>query len=117
MNRPNAHRCQHQYDGFRTGWHVHGQAVAFVNPKSAKRGRDLLYFVQQMRVSVDTALSALVEVDQRSVSSPAALHMMIKRVVRQVGLRAYEPLEARPSPVQNAVPFAKPRQLIRCPPP
>ncbi len=109
----NTHRSQHQDDGFGTGRHVYGQPIAFVDAHAPQRCRNRLDLVQQVRVGVEPALAAFVEVDQGRVPAPAALHVIIKRVVGQVGLCADEPLEGRRSPFQHPVPLAKPGQLLR----
>ena len=81
---------------------------------AAQRRRHPLDFVEQMRVGVDAAFAALVEVDQGGVSAPAALYVVVERVVGQVGLCADKPLEGGRSPFQHPVPLAEPGQLVCC---
>src|SRR5208337_1032730 len=76
-----------------------------------------LDFVEQMRVGINAALATFVDVNQRRVSAPPAFNVMIERVVGQVSLCAYIPLEGRSIPFQHLVPLAEPRQLVRRPSP
>ena len=54
-------------------------------PSAAQRRRDALHLVEQLRVGVDRALAALVEVDERRVPAAAVRDVMIERVVGEVG--------------------------------
>ena len=81
VDRADADRRQHQNDRLRTGRHVHREAITLLDAHSAQRRRHALYFVEQMRIGINAALAAFVEVDQGGVSAPAALNVIIERVV------------------------------------
>ena len=113
VNCANAHRCQHQDDGFGTGRHVDREAIALIDAHAAQCRRHPLHFVKQLGISEDALLAAFIEIDQSRVPAPAALHVIVEGIVGEIRLRADEPLEGRRSPVQHSVPLAKPRQLVR----
>ena len=117
MNRADAHRRQHENDGFGTGGHVDGEAISLVDAHAAQGRGYALDFVQQMRVGVDLPLAPFVQVNEGSVSAMAALHVIVERVIRHVGLRPDVPLEGWRRPFQHALPLAKPGQLLGSAPP
>src|SRR5208282_2232192 len=108
VNGADANRSQHQDDGFRTGRHIDGEAIALLDAQAAQRRRHPLHFVKQLGISEDAPLAALIQIDERRVSAPTAFYVIVEGVVSQVGLRADEPFEGRRSPIQHSVPLAKP---------
>ncbi len=84
----------------RRSGHVDGEAIALLDPHAAQRLRHFLHLVQQMGVGVHATLATFVDVNQRRVPSPTALHMMVERVVGEVGLGPDVPLERRRVPLQ-----------------
>ncbi len=74
------------------------------NPEPAQRGRRPLHLVQQLGVSEDAALAALVEVDEGRVPAAPACDVVVEGVVGEVGLGADEPAERREGPLEDAIP-------------
>jgi hypothetical protein len=58
-------------------------------------------------------LAALVDVDERGVSAPAAFDVLVELTVGEVRLSTDKSPEGGRRPMQYLVPLAKPRQLFR----
>ena len=112
VNGADAHGGQHQHDGLRAGGHIDGDAVALADAQSAQGGGKAAHFAGELGVGEHAPLQALVGVDHGGVTAPALRHVVIQAVVGQVGFPVQEPAEVGVVPLENAVPLAKPGQLL-----
>jgi hypothetical protein len=113
VDRADAHGGEHEHDGLGARGHVDRQPVALLDAHPAQRRRDALDLAEQFGVGESAPIASLVEVDECGLISPAGRHVMVQRVVREVGSRAREPAKRRLIGLEDAVPRAEPRQLAR----
>ncbi len=124
MNCAYPHRRQHCRDCLGTRWHIDGEAVALIHAQCPKPCRDALNFGRQLAVRELASLPEFVDVYQGCTVAPAAYDVVVKAVVRKVGLGTDKPPKARVVSFENVVPLPEPRQLVgrsgpellRCPP-
>src|SRR5262245_5520241 len=69
--------------------------------------------MEKLRVGVEDAGAALVDVDERRLAAASFGDVAIDRVIRKVGLCAGKPAERWRARLEDAIPGPEPRQLAR----
>ena len=111
MHRADTRAGEHQGDGFEVRRHVHGHAVAALDPDRPQRSRYPLDLLEQLGVREDPLYTVLVQRDQRRPASVAAVDLSVEAGVREIGLAADEPTERGDllrRPLEHLVPLAEP---------
>ena len=103
---------QHHHDRLGAGWHIDGKSVSFLDAHTPERGGDSLDLVGQLRVGEQAAFTAFVDVDKSCTVAPAVRDVVVEAVVGEIGLGPEKPTETGKVPFEDAVPLAKPGQLI-----
>src|SRR5260221_14017323 len=70
--------------------------------------------MQHLRIGESLSLAALVDVDQGGMPTPAALDVIVERIVGEIGLSADVPAEGGGRPFEDAIPCTEPGQLLCC---
>src|SRR5258708_32367654 len=111
VNRADAHSREHQHDRLGAGRHVISDTIAFLKAHDAQRSRLAFLFVKLLRVGESLPLAAFIEIDQGGMPTPAALDVLVERIVGQVGLPADKPAEGGWRPLKDSIPGTQPRPL------